>query len=227
MPGTKAYNIPSLKRLPAYLRELRRLEAAGQERVASTALAKALRIDPISARKDIEMVGAVGAPGVGFRVKELIDGIETFLGWKNASEAFLVGVGPLGAALLTYPGFAAYGLKVVAAFDVRPGAGPGVIGEVPVFGMEHFRHYAVRLQIRLGILCVDDDEAQSVAEEMVGSGILAIWNFTAHTLLLPEHIIRQRVNLGGDLAVLSVKLAELLEERNRQSALSVGEADSR
>ena len=58
-----------------------------------------------------------------------------------------------------------------------------------------------------------DDDAQKIAELMVDSGILAIWNFTAHTLQLPEHIIRQRVNLGGDLAVLSVKLAEKLRER--------------
>lgn len=159
------------------------------------------------------MLGVVGSPGVGFRVEELIDGIETFLGWKNSSEAFLVGTGDFGRALLGYSGFAAYGVRIVAAFDPDPVEEGLEIHGVPVFGLSHFAHYTGRLGIHIGILCVPDDDAQKIAELMVDSGILAIWNFTAHTLQLPEHIIRQRVNLGGDLAVLSVKLAEKLRER--------------
>ena len=213
MKKSNVYSIPALKRLPAYLRELKRLRAEGQLRVASPALARALHIDTIIARKDMEMLGVVGSPGVGFRVEELIDGIETFLGWKNSSEAFLVGTGDFGRALLGYSGFAAYGVRIVAAFDPDPVAEGLEIHGVPVFGLSHFAHYTGRLGIHIGILCVPDDDAQKIAELMVDSGILAIWNFTAHTLQLPEHIIRQRVNLGGDLAVLSVKLAEKLRER--------------
>ena len=100
MQNKKTYSIPALKRLPAYLRELRRLREAARERVSSPVLARALRIDTISARKDLEMVGAVGSPGVGYRVRELIDSIETFLGWKNVSEAFLIGIDGFGAGLL-------------------------------------------------------------------------------------------------------------------------------
>ena len=199
MKKSNVYSIPALKRLPAYLRELKRLQAEGQLRVASPALARALHIDTIIARKDMEMLGVVGSPGVGFRVEELIDGIETFLGWKNSSEAFLVGTGDFGRALLGYSGFA-----VEEGLEIHG---------VPIFGLSRFTHYTGRLGIHIGILCVPDDDAQKIAELMVDSGILAIWNFTAHTLQLPEHIIRQRVNLGGDLAVLSVKLAEKLRER--------------
>ena len=145
------------------------------------------------------------------RVRELIDGIETFLGWKNTSEAFLIGASGFGAGLLEYEGFAAYGLKIIAAFD-RRATGGGAIHDVPLFGFSELRHLAARLRIRLAILCVPDDEAQETAEFLVDCGILAIWNFTAHTLKLPEKIICQRVNLGGDLAILSVKLGERLNE---------------
>lgn len=217
MANKKTYSIPSLKRLPAYLRELRRLRDAGRERVSSPVLAKALRIDTISARKDLEMVGVVGSPGVGYRVRELIDGIETFLGWKNASEAFLVGTGGFGAALLGYSGFSAYGLKIIAAFDRHAKDGES-LHDVPVFGLSELRHLASRLKIRMAILCVPDDEAQEVADLLVDCGILAIWNITAHTLHLPGNIICQRVNLGGDFAVLSVKLAERLRELEEQGA---------
>ena len=217
MQNKKTYSIPALKRLPAYLRELRRLRETGRERVSSPVLAKALRIDTISARKDLEMVGAVGSPGVGYRVRELIDAIETFLGWKNASEAFLVGTGGFGAGLLGYGGFSAYGLKIIAAFD-RNAKGGTSLHDVPVFGLSELRHLSTRLKIRLAILCVPDDEAQEVADLLVDCGILAIWNFTAHPLQLQGNAICQRVNLGGDFAVLSVKLAERLRELEEQGA---------
>ena len=62
----------------------------------------------------------------------------------------------------------------------------------------------------MAILCVNDADAQKVADRMVEAGILAIWNFTRQTLHLPPEIITQQVNLAGDLAVLSVRLAEKL-----------------
>ena len=228
MKKSNVYSIPALKRLPAYLRELKRLQAEGQLRVASPALARALHIDTIIARKDMEMLGVVGSPGVGFRVEELIDGIETFLGWKNSSEAFLVGTGDFGRALLGYSGFAAYGSVFLDGADMRSRSRGDVARRMAILMTARMdpelmtcrdvvstgRYpYTGRLGIHIGILCVPDDDAQKIAELMVDSGILAIWNFTAHTLQLPEHIIRQRVNLGGDLAVLSVKLAEKLRER--------------
>lgn len=210
MQKTKTYSIPTLKRLPSYLRELRQFQIDGKEYAASPMLANTLQIDTITARKDMETIGAVGQPGVGFRVDELIDKIETFLGWKNTSEAFLVGLNDFGKALLGYHGFQEYGLKITAAFDQDPVPENTEINEIPVFGFSRFRHYAERLHIRIGILCVPDEKAQETAEVMVKSGILAIWNFTEQTLHLPPEIITQRVNLKGDLAVLSVKLAEQL-----------------
>ena len=208
----KFYSIPTLRRLPNYLRELKRLRDGGIERVSSPTLAKALRIDAISVRKDLEMIGMTGSPGVGYRVADLLLGIERFLGWQNASEAFLVGLGEFGRALLAYRGFDEFGLWIVAAFDeTRRDAPESTLHDVPVFGLDRFPHLAERLKIRMAILCVPDDRAQECAEFLVQCGILAIWNFTSHTLQLPDEIIRQKVNLAGDLAVLSVKLAEKLE----------------
>ncbi|MDD3885802.1 MAG: redox-sensing transcriptional repressor Rex [Victivallaceae bacterium] len=216
MAELKSYSIPTLKRLPGYLRELRRLRRDGVERVASPALGRALQIDSISARKDLEAIGAAGSPGVGYRVEELIERIEGFLGWKNVSEAFIIGVGELGSALLGYSGLASHGLRIVAAFDHRGPVRPGkTIHDVPVFGLEELAHLAHRLRIRMAILCVPDDEAQETADLLVKAGIVAIWNFTAQTLETPPGIIRQNVNLAGDFAVLSVKLAQRLDEIDR------------
>lgn len=211
MPKSQVFSIPALKRLPAYLRELKRLRAEGKSHATSPILALAARVDPISVRKDLEMVGACGSPGVGYRVDALIDAIETFLGWKNVSEAFLVGAGHLGTALLGYRGFSEHGLRIIAAFSKGPVPPDTLVHNVPLFDFAEFPHLTRRLQIRMAILCVPDEAAQKVAEEMVEAGILAIWNFTGQTLHLPDDIIRQKVNLAGDFAVLSARLARRLQ----------------
>ena len=106
MAPSKVYSIPTLKRLPVYLRELRSMRARGERHVASPTIAAALHLDTMTVRKDLELTGVAGLTGVGYSVDKLIDGIETFLGWKNTSEVFLVGTGGFGSVLPAYTGFA-------------------------------------------------------------------------------------------------------------------------
>ena len=210
----RVYSIPALKRMPAYLKELKRARADKVPRIASAQLAKRLNIDSITVRIDLEMIGAAGAPGIGYRVDALTEHIEAFLGWNNSSEAFLIGVGELGRALLGYSGFSAYGLKIIAAFncDEAISSYEEYIHGIPVFPITSLEHLIKRLKIKLAILCVDDAYAQNAAETAVNAGIMAIWNFTQQSLLLPERVIQQQANFGGDFAVLSVKLAERIRE---------------
>ena len=189
----RVYSIPALKRMPAYLKELKRARADKVPRIASAQLAKRLNIDSITVRKDLEMIGAAGAPGIGYRVDALTEHIEAFLG---------------------YSGFSAYGLKIIAAFncDEAISSYEEYIHGIPVFPITSLEHLIKRLKIKLAILCVDDAYAQNAAETAVNAGIMAIWNFTQQSLLLPERVIQQQANFGGDFAVLSVKLAERIRE---------------
>ncbi len=63
------------------------------------------------------MSSQAGKPKKGFDICQLTSDIEQFLGYDNVNRAVLVGVGHLGGALLSYRGFAEYGLEIVAAFD--------------------------------------------------------------------------------------------------------------
>lgn len=209
MAKERIYSIPALRRLPAYLKELKKARTDKISRIASAQLAESLNIDSITVRKDLEMIGATGAPGIGYRVEELTEYIEAFLGWNNSSEAFLVGVGEFGRALLGYSGFSAYGLKIIAAFncDENISSYEEYIHGIPVFPLSSFQHLTRRLKIKLAILCVEDAKAQQIAELMAESGIMAVWNFTQQTLIMPDNVIQQQANFGGDFAVLSVKLA--------------------
>ena len=202
----------TLRRLPAYYRYLRALEVKGRPVVSCSKIGADLNLDPTQVRKDLAATGIVGTPKVGFEIARLIESIEGFLGWNDVNQAFLVGVGSLGTALLGFERFNAYGLRIVAAFDSDPAkAGTEVHGR-PVFPMDKLTDLAIRMHVMVGIIAVPAEEAQAVAGLMVMSGIRAIWNLAPVHLETPESVIVQREDLFASLAVLSRKLETMLRK---------------
>lgn len=200
---------PVLRRLPMYYEALLQLQEAGHAVVSTTTLAEAFPdVHPTQIRKDLAFTGIQGKPKVGFRIAGLMAAIETFLHWNNQSEAFLVGTGSLGSALLGYSRLWRTGITVVAAFDVSPRKIGAEIHGIRVLPMDKFENLASRMHIPIGILTVPMSAAQSCADRMVGVGIRAIWNFTSVNLSVPSGVIVERVDLVGSLAVLGRKLRE-------------------
>jgi len=107
----------SLRRLPQYHHYLIDTESKGIRQISCSTIGRDLNFTPIQVRKDLQYTGIVGKPKMGYSVRGLIQAIESFLGWNKANEAFLVGVGNLGTALLGHERFSKFGLHIVAAFD--------------------------------------------------------------------------------------------------------------
>ncbi|MDR3672555.1 MAG: redox-sensing transcriptional repressor Rex [Holophaga sp.] len=208
--------IPTLRRLPKYYHYLRRVQGTGQEIISATQMAEDLGIHHTQVRKDLAATGSQGKPKVGHRVEDLLTSIEAFLNWNNFSEAFLVGVGNLGSALLGYTDFEKAGIRIVAAFDTSPLKVGHKVHGIDVFPISQFEPQALARRIAIGIITVPADRAQHIAEIMVRSGLQAIWNFAPITLDLPEEIIVENVELYASLAIFSRKL----EERRKAKALA-------
>ncbi len=200
--------LPSLKRLPGYLRVLQRLASRGQESVSCTQIAGELDLDPTQVRKDLAATGIVGKPRVGYQVKELASVVESFLGWNNVSDAFLAGAGNLGSALVNYDAFSDCGLNIVAVFDVDPGKIGTRLNGREVFALERMRELARRMRIKVGINAVPAAHSQHVVDQMIAGGIRAIWNFAPVKLEVPETILVENVSLSASWAVLSARLRE-------------------
>jgi len=198
---------PSLSRLPQYHHYLVELEAKGISRVSCSVIGRDLNCVAVQVRNDLQYTWIIGKPKTGYSVSELIQAIETFLGWNNVNEAFLVGVGNLGTALLGHERFSKFGLRIVAAFDTNPNKIGKWIHETAVLPLEKMSDLAPRMSIHLGIITTPADVAQMVADEMVKGGIQAIWNFAPVKLRVPEHIIVHNEDLYNSLASLSWKLA--------------------
>ena len=210
---TRPVSESTLRRLPRYLHLLRMLKTNGREVVSCSHIGRALQLDPTQVRKDLAATGIVGRPKVGYALDALIDAIMTFLGWNNRKDAFLVGVGHLGSALLGYERISQCGINIVAGFDNDPAKIGTKIHGKEIHNLEELTDLAWSLKVHLGIITVPALAAQAVTELMVDSGIRAIWNFTPTSLHVPENIILQNEDFYPGLAVLSNRIADRSEHR--------------
>ncbi len=204
----KAIPEPTLRRLPLYYQYLKKVrdEKKG-EFISCTQIGNDLSILPIQVRKDLGVTDAVGKPKLGYGIDELIAIIEEFLGWNNTKDAYLVGVGHLGTALLGFERFKEYGLNIIAAFDIDKEKIGQTIHGVKVFHIGKLDNMVKRMGIKIGILTVPSLPAQDLTDEMVHAGIEAIWNFSPVKVSVPPGMIVQHENLASSLVVLSKKLA--------------------
>jgi len=198
---------PTLRRLPSYHSYLIRLREKGQTMISASQMGADLGVHHTQVRKDLAFTGSEGRPKVGHRIEELITSIEAFLNWNNNTEAFLVGAGRLGMALMGEASLEKAGVKIVAAFDINAKKVGESIQGVRILPMEKFQDLVSRMHIAIGILAVPVPAAQEVAQLMAKSGIQAIWNLAPVELNVPEGIIVENVALHVSLAVLSRKLA--------------------
>lgn len=207
----KKLNLPTIRRLPAYLEILKRLHGKGIDYVSTTLLIDELKFESVLVRKDLAGLGIAGKQKLGYRLTELSGAIEEYLGWNRNDEAFLIGAGALGSALLGYSKLEEYGFKIVAAFDSDKVKGGTEIHGKPVFHISKLPNLAKRMGIKIAVLTVPADSAQQVADVLVDSGIRGIWNFTGIELDLPEGVVSHNENITSGFALFSVKLRNLEE----------------
>ena len=203
----------TIGRLPAYHRYLSEKQAEGEKTISSTAIAEDLHLNAVQVRKDLSIISSVaGKPKLGFDVEELLADINRFLGYDNVTDAVLVGAGGLGSALIGYSGFKNYGLNIVASFDTDPARIEKTINGVRVFDGKDLVRSVRRLNVRIGIIAVPRGAAQAVADALVEGGVRAIWNFAPVHLNLPENIAVKNEDMAASLAILSKRLAEILNK---------------
>ena len=205
-----AIPILTLKRLPVYLEVLYKFQKSGLKMLTATKIAECTDVHMTQVRKDLAYTGVVGTPKVGHRIEELTTAIEQCLNWNDVTSCFLVGVGHLGKALMGYSELSRKGLRIIAAFDLRPELCGSYLQGIPIYGMDKISNLLSRLHVHIGIITTPVEVAQDIADLMVENGVIAIWNFTTAKLSLPEDTIIENIDMSSSLAVLSRRVAERL-----------------
>ena len=175
-------------RLPQYVRILSRLLQEGSEVVSSQQLGEKLQVTPAQIRKDLSYFGRFGKQGRGYSVHHLLERLKQILGLNSSWNVAVVGVGRLGRAILSYPGFTPDGFRLVAAFDSNPDVvGQGVAG-LTVLPMEQMDSEVRGREITIAIVAVPTEHTQEVVDRLVECGVRAVLNYAPITPQVKEGV---------------------------------------
>ncbi|MBR5045894.1 MAG: redox-sensing transcriptional repressor Rex [Oscillospiraceae bacterium] len=211
MAKTKVSNA-IIRRLPRYRRYLGYLQTKGIKKVSSNELSEMIGYTASQIRQDLNTFGEFGQQGYGYEVDRLYKEINKILGLDREYKTVVVGCGNLGQAITNYTYYYKIGFNIIGLFDVNPKVIGNVINDVEVMDSADLEEYVRREKIDIGIICVNRENAQKVADELVSGGVKGIWNFAPIDLNIPENVALESVHLSDSLHALSFMIKSMNEE---------------
>lgn len=211
MGKTKVSNA-IIRRLPRYRRYLGYLQTKGIKKISSNELSEMIGYTASQIRQDLNTFGEFGQQGYGYEVDRLYKEINKILGLDREYKTVVVGCGNLGQAITNYTYYYKIGFNIIGLFDVNPKIVGNVINDVEVMDSADLEEYVRREKIDIGIICVNRENAQKVADELVSGGVKGIWNFAPIDLNIPENVALESVHLSDSLHALSFMIKSMNEE---------------
>ncbi len=189
-------NIPDIVigRLPLYLRALRRLQQEGKDVTSSHELGKRLDISSAQIRKDLSHFGGFGKQGTGYRIEYLIEKLQDVLQVNQEWMVVVVGAGNLGIAISRYRGFQDRGFRIAHLFDVSPQKIGLAIDDFVVQPIADLNKTIRDEGIKIAMLAVPAEHAQSVADQLVDAGVQAILNYAPINITVPSNVQIQYID---------------------------------
>ena len=208
-----------INKMKFYLRKLDELTEQGVTRVSSQELGQQLGLTPSQIRQDFSCFGEFGQQGYGYHVPALRAQVAAILGMDRNYRAVLIGVGNIGHALIDNFCFSDWGVRLTAAFDVKPEVIGTTFNKVPVLSMEELPRYLDENEIDIAVLTVPKDAALPVTRILTGHGVEAIWNFTNVELTEPNSsVLVENIHFSDSLLSLSYYISERADEKAAKAA---------
>ena len=205
-----------VSRLPMYVRALTQLRLEGSRVVSSQELGSRLQMTPAQIRKDLSYFGRFGKQGRGYNVGSLASELRMILGLDRDWRACLVGVGRLGRAIISYPGFAPQGFSIVAAFDGAPSQIGTNVGSLKVQAMEELAETVQDQNIIIGIVAVPAEQAQPVIDQLVEAGIFGVLNYAPTAPRIPDNVVMRNIDPVLSLQSMTYYLRREQERRSAE-----------
>ena len=183
-----------IDRLPVYYRFIVRIADEGRTVISSQELGDELDVTPAQIRKDLSYFGRFGKQGRGYSVQRLLDELRLILGLDRRWSVVVVGIGRLGRAVASYPGFEGQGFDVSGRYDANPELiGSEVDGDV-VRDVAELDADLRKSQIDIGVVTVSAPHAQEVVDVLTRGGVRAILNYTPTRIQVPEGVELKNIN---------------------------------
>jgi len=186
-------------RLSRYLQVLAQSKKMGKDRISSQEIADYTNINATQIRRDLSNFGKFGKRGVGYNVDSLLGEIRKILRTQGQHNIALVGAGHLGHAIASSPIFAEHGIHIAAVFDSDSEKVGQEIGSLSVDDIRRLPVVVREQNIIVGVVAVPAGAAQQVTEQLIGSGVKIIFNYSEALLDVPQDVTVHTSNPAVDL----------------------------
>ena len=197
----------TVARLPIYLRCLNRLIIKGHATLSSKELADSISLSSAKIRKDLSYFGKFGTRGVGYELKPLVARIRHILNLDQTWRIALVGIGKVGTALLSYPGFNRGCFQIELLFDDDPELIGTEVGGRRVLSSQDIPRLVKERGIQIGVIAVPDEKVLSVAEGLIEGGVKGIINFAPVAIDPNQEVLVYQIDISTELSRLTYHLS--------------------
>jgi redox-sensing transcriptional repressor len=198
-PSPDRLTVGVAARLSRYLQVLTQAKKMGKDRISSQEISDYTNINATQIRRDLSTFGKFGKRGVGYNIDSLLGEIRKILRTQGQHNIALVGAGRLGQAIASSPIFAEHGINIAAVFDSDPDKVGRTIGSMEIGDSGLLPETVREKNIIVGVLAVPAESAQQVADNLVGSGVKIIFNYSEALLDVPHDVTVHTSNPAVDL----------------------------
>lgn len=198
-----------IRRLPRYRRYLIELDRKGVDKISSKEFSELIGYTASQIRQDLNNFGGFGQQGYGYSVNGLLREISRILGLDKEYMMVIAGAGNLGQAITKYALSLPQGFKLNAIFEIDPKLIGQKMEGIEILDYENIVDYVEENDIDIGIICVNPEHAQEVADRMCFAGVKGIWNFSTVDIEVPGHVALENVQLSDNLHSLAYHMNDL------------------
>ena len=207
--------IPSvvLDRMAIYIRVLNQLQQERIKLTNSKELSNYLPVESGQIRKDLNYLGKFGINGKGYNVKILKKTLQKLMGLEAKWNAVIIGGGRLGKSSVEFmKQKKSETFRIVAAFDPNKRLIGKKISNLKIQNMKDLNRTVKSRNIKIGIISTENNNVQSVAEDLIDNELNYILNFSSFSPKVPDYVILKNIDPGLQVESMSYHL--------RQSSLS-------
>jgi redox-sensing transcriptional repressor len=197
--GNDRLTVGVAARLSRYLQVLTQSKKMGKDRISSQELSDYTNINATQIRRDLSAFGKFGKRGVGYNIDSLLGEIRKILRTQGQHNIALIGAGRLGQAIASSPIFAEHGINIAAVFDTDPEKVGRSVGNLAVSEYGRLVEAIREKNIIVGVIAVPADNAQQVADDLVGAGVKIVFNYSEALLDVPSDVAVHTSNPAVEL----------------------------
>ena len=128
------------------------------------------------------------------------------MGLDGTWNVALIGLGRLGKAIASYPGFAKEGFRIVALFDTNKSLLGTKIRRISIQPLDELKRSVKTRNIKIAIIATPSSQTQNVVNKLVASDIKCILNYAHSSPKVPSDIILKPIDPISTLQAMTFHL---------------------